>query len=465
MFSIRSLLISLVVFLSTPVVLGWASVEVAASGLEFDSASFPLEKRRTGWQAGPSQRGTITIIWSCLSTMIACTWTILHLNVPQQCDSGWRKFCRKTKWMITTILFPEFIFSKAVCELQMAVNDLYDMKEKERKVPATINSNKGSTAKAVTHPSTYSYDPDILPDKERTWTLIHSYFANMGGFERYRNPVPYSNTIIPVTTNALVNCCVGSDHDPLPTLALNEKDIEDKSKADWFVKSIAVIQISWLLLSVIVRAVRKLPISQLEICTSAFAILAIATYFANWSKPKDVGAAVRFRIAADTYQCEAQKYHGEPFFLRQIKPSETLASVVGCRIENDFVRIDGWLPTMAIAMAISTAVFGGLHCLAWNFEFPTEAELGIWMVASVLSATIPTFALLLNITFVTGIHRDKLESAISPRDRASRLITIVGGLFYAVIRMLLLVLTFCAFRSVPEGLFIGTWTRFLPSIS
>lgn len=451
MFGVTSMFISLTVLLPIPAVLGWSSATIASAGLEFDSTNLLLEKRQTGWQAGPSQRGTITIVWSCLSTVIACTWTILHLNVPRRCDSAWDKTRRKTKWMIITILFPEFIFSKAVCELQMAVDDLYAMKEKERagvlewkvrfgpgvqflhklfnpfkyfgralasgrtsragqytctspEKPATTGVNEGWLAKVVTHPSTFSYDPDMSRDEERVWTLTHSYFANMGGFERHRNPNPNFNAIIPVTANTLINCCVGSDHDPLPTLALDENDINDKAKADWFLKSIAVAQISWLILSVIVRAVRKLPISQLEICASAFAVLAIATYFANWPKPKDVGTSVRFRVLADTYQCEAQKYHGEPFFRRQIKPSGTLGAVVGCRIENDFVRLDGWLPTMAIAMAISTSVFGGLHCLAWNFEFPTKAELGTWMVASVLSATIPTFALLVNIVFVSGIQ-------------------------------------------------------------
>ncbi|PMD15631.1 hypothetical protein NA56DRAFT_634481, partial [Hyaloscypha hepaticicola] len=292
---------------------------------------------KIGWQDGPNQRGTLTILWSCLSTIVACTWTILHLNVPGTYDSTWRRILTKAKWMLVTLIFPEFLFSKAVCELQMAFG--------------------------AVHRSSNQKDANFQPSRKQKWTLAHSYFANMGGFctEAKSNPV---------TAYALVNCCVGSPHDPLPELVLDRNDIEDKSKADWFMKSIAVVQISWLLVSVIDRAATHLPITQLEICTSAFGILAIATYLANWSKPKDVGRPHQLKSILDISQCEAWKYSGEPFVRRLYRPSESgkledeedAESKVAreCyRIGNDFVRLDGFLPPMTVAMAISTAVFGG----------------------------------------------------------------------------------------------------------
>ncbi|KAG7041283.1 Major facilitator superfamily domain general substrate transporter protein [Colletotrichum scovillei] len=33
-----------------------------------------------GWVAGPETRGTLTLVWSCVITIFACTWTVLHLN-------------------------------------------------------------------------------------------------------------------------------------------------------------------------------------------------------------------------------------------------------------------------------------------------------------------------------------------------------------------------------------------------
>lgn len=34
------------------------------------------------WQPAPQGRGTLSILWTCILTMILCVWTALHLNVP-----------------------------------------------------------------------------------------------------------------------------------------------------------------------------------------------------------------------------------------------------------------------------------------------------------------------------------------------------------------------------------------------
>lgn len=36
--------------------------------------------------SAPNVRGTLDILWSCLATIIACTYTVLHLNIPEQRD-------------------------------------------------------------------------------------------------------------------------------------------------------------------------------------------------------------------------------------------------------------------------------------------------------------------------------------------------------------------------------------------
>jgi hypothetical protein len=79
----------------------------------------------TGWEAGPTSRGTLSLLWGCLLTIFACTWTVLHLNVPGLEDGMWWKL-RKIKWMAITILFPEFILSKAVCDLRLAICELHE---------------------------------------------------------------------------------------------------------------------------------------------------------------------------------------------------------------------------------------------------------------------------------------------------------------------------------------------------
>lgn len=95
-------------------------------------SSIPVVK--VGWQAGPTERGTLTLLYSCLITIFAYTWTVLHLNVPGLHEKPWGIALRKAKWMAITVLFPEFILSKAICELRLALHDLqeFDKMVKEK---------------------------------------------------------------------------------------------------------------------------------------------------------------------------------------------------------------------------------------------------------------------------------------------------------------------------------------------
>jgi hypothetical protein len=110
----------------------------------------------------PDSRGTLDILWSCLFTIFACTWSVQHLKVPEQregCDPGWRGdfwwmlkgIWSKSKWMIITVIAPEITLAYAVGGL----------------VKARIQQK--------------SMRPFAEEDGVE-WTLTHSIFANMGGF-------------------------------------------------------------------------------------------------------------------------------------------------------------------------------------------------------------------------------------------------------------------------------------------
>lgn len=241
------------------------------------------------------------MLWTCLSTIFACSWTILHLNVPPE-EKVLQSFWRKTKWMFATILFPEFIFSKAVAELQMAVDDLNAMEKKSRELQFRVaygwwpsrlyrffhcfdrmncqplknaqcdicetssEEPQGScNSQALTEKdadSGLSSSPknfDEYLHGKRIWTLTHSYFANMDGLVRLqRGDAATPITATSITAHALVNCCIGGNHDPLPYLYASKAEIEDKSKADLLVKILAVWQVLWLIITIITRGARGL---------------------------------------------------------------------------------------------------------------------------------------------------------------------------------------------------------------
>jgi len=91
--------------------------------------------------------------------IIACTWTVQHLNVPEQRegrDPGWRgdlkwrlkSTWQTTKWMLITIIAPELILGKAWGDVDDAETDLQELQDFAKQ--------------------------DNVP-----WSLTHSLFANM----------------------------------------------------------------------------------------------------------------------------------------------------------------------------------------------------------------------------------------------------------------------------------------------
>ncbi|KAH8599526.1 hypothetical protein B0O99DRAFT_328402 [Bisporella sp. PMI_857] len=91
----------------------------------------------------PNSRGTLNILWSCLFTIIACTWSIQHLNIPESpieppaganswirawysFKNVWKKFQTSLKWMLFTISEAEIrdknkssVFVKALAVIQI----------------------------------------------------------------------------------------------------------------------------------------------------------------------------------------------------------------------------------------------------------------------------------------------------------------------------------------------------------
>lgn len=68
------------------------------------------------WVPNPDRRGTANILETCLFTIFLCTWTVLHLNVPAVGDGFAKRLVRKIKWMMITMMLPEWTFSIAMQE-------------------------------------------------------------------------------------------------------------------------------------------------------------------------------------------------------------------------------------------------------------------------------------------------------------------------------------------------------------
>jgi hypothetical protein len=79
--------------------------------------------------SSPDVRGTLDILWSCLSTVFLCTWTVQHLSVPTQAHPRTTKqkfrkaldaFARRSKYMLLTAIVPEWPVAQAILEWVLA---------------------------------------------------------------------------------------------------------------------------------------------------------------------------------------------------------------------------------------------------------------------------------------------------------------------------------------------------------
>jgi hypothetical protein len=129
----------------------------------------------TSYVSGPNTRGTTAILFNCLSIIFLCTWNIQHLNVPagrplaKNAIQGiwWAILDSRTKikWMIITILFPEYLIGKAFGDRLAAEAGVRMMK---------------STKPCA---STTELEMEVLNTvKSLQWDRIHVYMANMGYF-------------------------------------------------------------------------------------------------------------------------------------------------------------------------------------------------------------------------------------------------------------------------------------------
>jgi len=404
--------------------------------------------------SSPNSRGTLDILWSSLFTIIACTWTIQHLNVPEQRNDrnpGWvddlkwklKGFLQSAKWMVITMIAPEFIMGMACYDLSWAKRYHRELQK-------------------------FAFQ-DHVP-----WTLAHTHYANMGGFviqsgvqedvraipsvsengESYPYHNPYHLTALEIYMLRVKGT--------LPKLPyISKEELGDKSKSNSFIKAIAIFQIIWATVQIIVRTVRKIAISQLELAVIAFAACAVIIYLLYWSKPKSISTVTTIlqyqgQIPKDIIEnCthDVTKFRSALFLAKAVVPKQA-----GARIENDMMEVptgamgDNEQMLAVVVMIFGATLFGGIHIGAWNFEFPSWIELISWRCASVFST-----AYGITLSVLTVIIAKKAPNVY-------RIVRSMWTFLYAMTRLFLLVEIFRTLCFLPPDAYISTWTTNIPHV-
>jgi hypothetical protein len=466
-------------------------------------------------------RTVLDILWSCLFAIFACTWTVQHLNVPPQrdeeSDPGWkgelkyglRNFWRSAKWMVITMLAPEALITLNFGQLVSAMRVLKKLKgfAKEDGVP---------------------------------WSLTHCLFANMGGFvvreyapERVDalQPLPAQDTkaearkmevaeidsqsrdgiqaVNDVSSDGKNESSGNIEAQPRPKpicffllaheiMHLREQnilklpyitrdEIMDKGKSDNLGRLIAIAQVLWLVVQMIVRTSRHLEVSQLEIGTSAFASCAVVLYALNWHKPKGVGVPLTLwsfsgpsnlresLTAVSEWVMTNDGWLGTVF---EMIPGKKLIIDRAASIPNhhryalgldegkryietdDFNRMAEFYFLM-----LSSIVFGAIHFAALHSTFPSWAEKVAWGVSSgICTGGIP---LLYSGLVGLVMAADALEhfSFLPEVGPMMVFMSISITVLYILARLFLIVELFRTLFFLPSSAFVATWVSSVPHVS
>ena len=182
-----------------------------------------------GFVSASPVRGTIQLVWSCVFTIILCTWNILRPGVPSPRESTWRRTSRKLCLALCAIAAPEWLAAVARAEYMVA------------------RSNKQKMHKRGF----------------RHWTLKHAFFADMGGYlleyDVEKRVLATSKEIEWLAKKGLLN-----------PAEMKASDIDDLSTENVLQRTILTIQLVWFTLQCLGRAVEGLDFSLFEVTTLSF---------------------------------------------------------------------------------------------------------------------------------------------------------------------------------------------------
>ena len=284
-----------------------------------------------GWQPNPNRRGTLDIIFNCLFTIVACTWSVQHFNLPVPKDGFWTLFLRRARWFALAIIFPEVLLLQAVAERYTATmcRDKFGKIEGIHVVCSSWIARlkkrwkkSGDSDVEISRRTTGEQRQDLLPPTDVDFTLVHAHYAAMGGFRllrtngsessngkdrsRSRSLLDANDDSTVLNAMQLANGQLRGLIPPFPMPSTEE--IKDMSKSNAFTKVVALIQICGLLASVIARGCEGLAVSQSEIITLAFVGCTLLTYGFWWYKPQDVDTPILIAAPVQDEPCLARSF-------------------------------------------------------------------------------------------------------------------------------------------------------------
>ncbi|KIJ14013.1 hypothetical protein PAXINDRAFT_13134 [Paxillus involutus ATCC 200175] len=291
----------------------------------------------------------------------------------------------------------------------------------------------------------------------RGWTRAHGFFALMGGF------LLQDGTRRKLLKDTYDLECLRDEGIVNPKIT--KEEIRDRSKSDGIGNAVLVLQLSWFILQVIARGANDLAITLVEIDTLALAVLSLPLFFFWWSKPMAVERPHIFYISkqrstdssADDDGTQKASFNSEQDYTFSISRGR---GDWFSEIATGGLTVDGHevLPVLLIVWII----FGSLHLIAWDFQFPSQVEKIMWRAASLTLIGAPCIYLL-----VIVVGKESFDAFAEPQLPDMILPILMFGpiLLGAVARVVLLVLMFASLRDLPSSAHeTVSWTVYVPHL-
>jgi len=121
-----------------------------------------------------------------------------------------------------------------------------------------------------------------------------------------------------------------------------------------------------------------------------------------------------------------------------------------------------------VVFALFGALFGGLHCIGWNFEYPTHAEQALWRATSLAITVIPLIVAPIDLLVANRLFtRDISSCGILERIALLTLDLIMTILLFTYVpaRLSLIAQALALLRHQPPSAFVAVdWTKYIPHL-
>ena len=326
------------------------------------------------------------------------------------------------------------------------------------------------------------------------WTMRHAFYWNMGGVWIMLKDQEFGFPVNATQQKHLFAAGV------TPRPCLSSKEIWDKSKADKFVKLLACIQIAWLSVQSISRAIQGLPVSVLEVATVGFALPSLASFVFWFSKPNNIETPTIVQLdltleelldrlkcpsggswvdtpldALDTtHTVNRPSFVSEVVLKARLWPGRKRFEGRPKRIRNDVFGLKYAKMDQVLVGSIWLG-YSAIHLAAWNFEFPSTTERLMWRINCLLMAgSMVIFWIAGNrktyllYGYLRPSKMKEMEKISNERERVSPAqiaLCAVAGIVYLVSRLSLIVLALTSMRALPAGAYKTiNWTKFFPHV-